>query len=126
MAVVTLQQPLEARYIRVVVMEYIVAPCLKLELMGCSRQDCVGNNILNIKILINTVQPRFYAPELHAFSQFVTKYIHILKFPVFIFSCLFFSLFKFYFCCPYENSILIFIVILKIHYDHYLIEKKNQ
>lgn len=44
-AIVTLQQPLEARYIRVVVMEYIVAPCLKLELMGCSRQDCVGKKI---------------------------------------------------------------------------------
>lgn len=77
MAVVTLQQPLEARYIRVVVMEYIVAPCLKLELMGCSRQDCVGNNILKHKILANTVQPHFYVPELHVFLQFATKYVHI-------------------------------------------------
>lgn len=41
-SVVSLQQPLEARYIRIVIMEYIVAPCLKVELMGCSRQDCVG------------------------------------------------------------------------------------
>ncbi|XP_055948273.1 uncharacterized protein LOC129981454 isoform X2 [Argiope bruennichi] len=41
---ITLQQPLEARYVRIVIMEYVVAPCLKLELMGCSRQDCVDKN----------------------------------------------------------------------------------
>lgn len=95
MAVVTLQQPLEARYIRVVVMEYIVAPCLKLELMGCSRQDCVGNNILNIDILVNTTEPCFYVPELYVFLQLVTEYVHILNFPTFIFSHLLLLLFCF-------------------------------
>ncbi|UYV83192.1 clec-78 [Cordylochernes scorpioides] len=43
-AVVNLPRPLEARYIRVVVGEYVGAPCLRLELTGCSRQDCLDIN----------------------------------------------------------------------------------
>ncbi|XP_013781236.1 uncharacterized protein LOC106465521 [Limulus polyphemus] len=43
-SVVNLPLPLEARYIRIVVMEYVTAPCLQLELMGCSRQECLDRN----------------------------------------------------------------------------------
>uniref|UniRef100_T1IXR4 Uncharacterized protein n=1 Tax=Strigamia maritima TaxID=126957 RepID=T1IXR4_STRMM len=39
-SVFNLPRPLEARYIRFVLEEFSVAPCLRLELMGCSRQDC--------------------------------------------------------------------------------------
>ncbi|XP_076318247.1 uncharacterized protein LOC143229580 isoform X1 [Tachypleus tridentatus] len=44
LSVVNLPVPLETQYIRIIVMEFVIAPCLKLELMGCSRQDCLDVN----------------------------------------------------------------------------------
>lgn len=35
---------LEARLLRFYIMDYTVAPCLRLELMGCSRQECIDIN----------------------------------------------------------------------------------
>ena len=39
-AVVNLPIPVEARYIRLVIQDFIKAPCLRLELSGCLRQSC--------------------------------------------------------------------------------------
>ncbi|GAB6028275.1 hypothetical protein CHUAL_002455 [Chamberlinius hualienensis] len=39
-----LPKPLEARYLKFVIAEYVIAPCTRLELMGCSRQDCQDSN----------------------------------------------------------------------------------
>ncbi|XP_050541159.1 sushi, von Willebrand factor type A, EGF and pentraxin domain-containing protein 1 [Daktulosphaira vitifoliae] len=36
--------PIEAQYIRLKIQDYVVAPCLKLELVGCTRLDCVDIN----------------------------------------------------------------------------------
>ncbi len=44
LSIVNLPIPLEARYIRIVIMEFAVAPCMRFELMGCSRQDCLDVN----------------------------------------------------------------------------------
>ncbi|KAG0433549.1 hypothetical protein HPB47_019805, partial [Ixodes persulcatus] len=44
LAVVNLPLPFEARYVRVLIVEYVGAPCMRLELMGCSRQDCLDIN----------------------------------------------------------------------------------
>ncbi|XP_028967225.1 uncharacterized protein LOC108863645 [Galendromus occidentalis] len=44
LAVVHLPLPIEARFVRVLVMEYVGAPCMRLEVMGCSRQDCIDVN----------------------------------------------------------------------------------
>lgn len=44
LAVINLPIPIEARFIRVLVVEYVAAPCMRLELMGCSRQDCIDVN----------------------------------------------------------------------------------
>lgn len=40
LSIVNLPQPLEAQFVRILVMDYIGAPCLRVELMGCVRQDC--------------------------------------------------------------------------------------
>lgn len=39
-AVVNLPVPIEARYFRFVIQDYSVAPCLRMELMGCTRSEC--------------------------------------------------------------------------------------
>lgn len=44
LSIVNLPIALEARYVRLLIMEYVVAPCLKFELMGCTRQDCIDIN----------------------------------------------------------------------------------
>lgn len=44
LSIVNLPIPLEARYIRILIMEFAIAPCMKFELMGCTRQDCIDIN----------------------------------------------------------------------------------
>ena len=44
LSIVNLPIPLEARYVRLLIMEFAVAPCMRFELMGCSRQDCTDIN----------------------------------------------------------------------------------
>lgn len=44
LSIVNLPLPLEARYVRLLIMEYVNAPCMRFELMGCSRQDCIDIN----------------------------------------------------------------------------------
>ncbi|CAL4150116.1 unnamed protein product [Meganyctiphanes norvegica] len=44
LSIVNLPTPVEAQYIRLTLADYEVAPCLKFELMGCSRQDCIDDN----------------------------------------------------------------------------------
>ncbi|XP_042883171.1 sushi, von Willebrand factor type A, EGF and pentraxin domain-containing protein 1-like isoform X2 [Penaeus japonicus] len=44
LSVVNLPTPVEARYIRLTLADYEQAPCLKFELMGCARQDCIDIN----------------------------------------------------------------------------------
>ncbi|KAB7498637.1 Fibropellin-1 [Armadillidium nasatum] len=41
---INLPTPVEARYIRLVVADYEIAPCLMFELMGCSRQACIDKD----------------------------------------------------------------------------------
>ncbi|XP_064091137.1 sushi, von Willebrand factor type A, EGF and pentraxin domain-containing protein 1-like isoform X2 [Macrobrachium nipponense] len=44
LSVVNLPTPVEARFIRLTLADYEEAPCLKFELMGCARQDCIDIN----------------------------------------------------------------------------------
>ncbi|XP_067122803.1 uncharacterized protein [Centruroides vittatus] len=44
LSLVNLPIPLEARYLRLIIMEYVRAPCMRFELMGCTRQDCLDIN----------------------------------------------------------------------------------
>lgn len=44
LSIVNLPIPLEARYVRVLIIEFAVAPCMRFELMGCTRQDCFDIN----------------------------------------------------------------------------------
>ncbi|KAK7079934.1 Calcium ion binding, partial [Halocaridina rubra] len=44
LSVVNLPTPVEARFIRLTLADYELAPCLKFELMGCARQDCIDVN----------------------------------------------------------------------------------
>lgn len=44
LSIVNLPIALEARYIRILIMEFVVAPCMRFELMGCTRQDCIDLN----------------------------------------------------------------------------------
>lgn len=44
LSIVNLPIPFETRYVRLLIMEYVVAPCMRFELMGCSRQDCIDTN----------------------------------------------------------------------------------
>ncbi|XP_071520140.1 uncharacterized protein uif isoform X2 [Panulirus ornatus] len=44
LSVVNLPTPVEARYIRLSIADYEEAPCLRFELMGCARQDCIDIN----------------------------------------------------------------------------------
>lgn len=44
LSVLNLPVPIEAQYIRFKIQDYVAAPCLKLEIMGCSRLDCMDVN----------------------------------------------------------------------------------
>lgn len=44
LSIINLPVPVEARYIRILIMEFTVAPCMRFELMGCTRQDCTDVN----------------------------------------------------------------------------------
>jgi len=40
LSVLNLPIPIEARYIRLIIQDFVVSPCLQLELMGCTRMEC--------------------------------------------------------------------------------------
>jgi len=40
LSVLNLPVPIEARYVKFKIQSYVGAPCLKLEIMGCTRQEC--------------------------------------------------------------------------------------
>lgn len=44
LSILNLPIPIETRYIRFRIQDFMVAPCLKLEIMGCTRIDCVDIN----------------------------------------------------------------------------------
>ena len=44
LSALNLPEPVEARYIRLNIVNFSIAPCLKFELMGCARQDCIDVN----------------------------------------------------------------------------------
>lgn len=44
LSVLNFPMPIEAQYIKLKIQDYVVAPCLKLELVGCTRLDCVDIN----------------------------------------------------------------------------------
>ncbi|GIY99818.1 neurogenic locus notch 2 [Caerostris extrusa] len=44
LSIVSLPVPVEARYVRILIMEFVGAPCVRVELMGCTRQDCLDVN----------------------------------------------------------------------------------
>jgi hypothetical protein len=41
MTVVNSPTAVEARYFRLVIQDYSVAPCLHMEMMGCTRTECL-------------------------------------------------------------------------------------
>jgi len=44
LSVLNLPIPIEARYIRLIIQDYVESPCLQLELMGCIRNECADIN----------------------------------------------------------------------------------
>lgn len=44
LSILNLPIPIEARYVRFRIQDYVGGPCLKLEVMGCTRLDCVDIN----------------------------------------------------------------------------------
>lgn len=44
LSVLNLPSPIEAQYVRFKIQDYVGAPCLKLEIMGCSRLECTDVN----------------------------------------------------------------------------------
>lgn len=40
MSIMNLPQPIEARFLRVNLVNFTGHPCIRLELMGCQKQDC--------------------------------------------------------------------------------------
>ncbi|XP_073992974.1 sushi, von Willebrand factor type A, EGF and pentraxin domain-containing protein uif isoform X1 [Rhodnius prolixus] len=44
LSVLNLPVPIEAQYIKFKIQDYAIAPCLRLEVMGCTRLDCVDVN----------------------------------------------------------------------------------
>lgn len=40
MSIMNLPQPIEARFLRVNLVNFTGHPCVRLELMGCQKQDC--------------------------------------------------------------------------------------
>lgn len=43
-ATVNLPVPIEARFVRIIIMKFAHRPCARLELLGCARQDCMDQN----------------------------------------------------------------------------------
>ncbi|KAK9881868.1 hypothetical protein WA026_018067 [Henosepilachna vigintioctopunctata] len=44
LSILNLPVPIEARYIKFKIQDYVGAPCLKLEIMGCTRLECLDIN----------------------------------------------------------------------------------
>lgn len=44
LSILNLPIPIEARYVRFRIQDYVGAPCLRMEAMGCTRLDCVDVN----------------------------------------------------------------------------------
>lgn len=44
LSILNLPLPIEARYVRFRIQDFTLAPCIKLEIMGCTRLDCVDTN----------------------------------------------------------------------------------
>lgn len=44
LSVLNLPMPIEARYVKFKIQDYIGAPCIKLEVMGCTRLECLDIN----------------------------------------------------------------------------------
>ncbi|XP_055635764.1 uncharacterized protein LOC129775276 isoform X1 [Toxorhynchites rutilus septentrionalis] len=44
LSILNLPIPIEARYVRFRLQDFVIAPCLKLEVMGCTRIDCIDIN----------------------------------------------------------------------------------
>lgn len=44
LSILNLPLPIEARYVRFKIQDFSNAPCMKLEVMGCTRLDCVDTN----------------------------------------------------------------------------------
>ena len=49
LSVLNLPIPIEARYLRLILQDYVDSPCLQLELMGCTRNECVDVNECAVK-----------------------------------------------------------------------------
>ncbi|GBP19642.1 Fibropellin-1 [Eumeta japonica] len=47
LSVLNLPMPIEAQYVRFKIQDYVGAPCLKLEIMGCARLECLDINECN-------------------------------------------------------------------------------
>lgn len=44
LSVLNFPVPIEARYVRLIIQDFVHAPCLQLELMGCTRMECMDDN----------------------------------------------------------------------------------
>lgn len=44
LSVLNLPMPIEAQYVKFKIQDYVGAPCLKVEIMGCARLDCMDIN----------------------------------------------------------------------------------
>lgn len=44
LSILNLPMPIEARYIKFRIQDFVGAPCIRLEAMGCNRLDCVDDN----------------------------------------------------------------------------------
>lgn len=44
LSILNLPMPIEARYVRFRIQDYVGAPCIRMEAMGCTRLDCVDIN----------------------------------------------------------------------------------
>lgn len=44
LSILNLPVPIEARYLKLKIQDYTNGPCMKLEVMGCTRMDCVDVN----------------------------------------------------------------------------------
>lgn len=44
LSVLNLPMPIEAQYVKFKIQDYIGAPCMKLEVMGCTRLECLDIN----------------------------------------------------------------------------------
>ncbi|ODN06404.1 Fibropellin-1 [Orchesella cincta] len=44
LSVLNFPVPIEARFVRLIIQDFVHAPCLQLELMGCTRMECMDDN----------------------------------------------------------------------------------